>query len=253
MGDMIEIEHLTKKFGEQIAVDDLSFTIPSGSFYGFVGPNGAGKTTSLSMMTGLLQPDAGSVRLDGVDVWQDPYTAKRMMGVLPDGVRTFDLLTGRQLLVYSGGLRSMEKATVLARADELLNAFGLTDAADKQVVDYSAGMTKKINLAAAMIHAPRVLILDEPFEAVDPVSSANILDILSGFRSHGGTVVISSHVMDLVQRVCDHVAIIVEGRVMADGTVDEVRAGESLQDRFVALAGGTRHTEGLEWLQSSSD
>lgn len=247
----VNIVELTKSFENTLAVDNLGLQIPRGSFYGIVGPNGAGKTTTLSMVTGLLRPDHGTVMVAGKDVWADPYAAKQVFGVLPDGVRTFDRLTGAQLLTYTGRLRKLPAEIVAQRTATLLKAFGLEDAADKQVADYSAGMTKKINLAAAMIHAPEVLVLDEPFESVDPVSSSNIIEILKSFTSSGGTVVLSSHVMDLVQRICDDVAMIVHGHVLANGTVDEVRGGKDLQDRFVELAGGIHHAEGLEWLRSS--
>ncbi|HEY0258213.1 MAG TPA: ATP-binding cassette domain-containing protein [Lacisediminihabitans sp.] len=247
----LEIHGLVKRFGEKVAVDDLSLVVPSGSFYGLVGPNGAGKTTTLSMATGLLRPDAGGIRVHGVEVWSNLIEAKRLVGVLSDGVRLFDRLTGTQLVTYSGLLSGMDRETVAGRAADLLTLLDLEDASGTLVVDYSAGMTKKIALACALVHAPRLLVLDEPFESVDPVSAANIRDILEGFVRSGGTVIVSSHVMDLVQRMCDHVAIIAEGRVLAAGTTDEVRAGSTLEDRFVELVGGRRHGEGPEWLRIS--
>ncbi|WP_285247573.1 ABC transporter ATP-binding protein [Pseudarthrobacter sp. efr-133-R2A-89] len=246
----LSIRGLAKRFGGKIAVDGISLEVPAGSFFGIVGPNGAGKTTTLSMATGLLRPDFGTAVVHGVDVWQHPLEAKRLMGILPDGVRLFDRLTGEQLITYAGLLRGMDKAVVAARVADLLAAMDLTQDAGTLVVDYSAGMTKKIALASAMIHAPRVLVLDEPFEAVDPVSAANIRSILDRYVASGGTVIVSSHVMDLVQRMCDHVAVVARGRVLSAGTVDEVRAGASLEDRFVQLVGGHSHTEGLEWLRT---
>jgi ABC-2 type transport system ATP-binding protein len=215
-----------------------------------VGPNGAGKTTTLSMATGLLRPDFGTAFVHGIDVWAHPLEAKKLMGVLPDGVRLFDRLTGEQLITYAGLLRGMDRAVVASRVGDLLEAMDLTQDAGTLVVDYSAGMTKKIALASALIHAPRLLVLDEPFEAVDPVSAANIHSILDGYVASGGTVIMSSHVMDLVQRMCDHVAVVAGGRLLAAGTVDEVRAGASLEDRFVQLVGGRSRTEGLEWLRT---
>jgi ABC-2 type transport system ATP-binding protein len=203
------------------------------------------------MATGLLRPDYGQVWVHGVDVWAEPLTAKRLMGVLPDGVRLFDRLTGEQLVTYAGLLRGMDRETVAARVPDLLRAMDLTNDAGTLVVDYSAGMTKKIALATALIHAPKLLVLDEPFEAVDPVSAANIRDILHDYVDSGGTVIVSSHVMDLVQRMCDHVAVIAGGNVLAAGTVDEVRAGASLEERFVQLVGGRTQAEGLEWLRTS--
>ena len=247
----LELRGLSRSFGEKLAVDNLSLTVPVGSFYGLVGPNGAGKTTSLSMATGLLRPDAGQAIVLGVDMWQKPLEAKRLIGNLSDGVKLFDRLTGEQLVTYNGLLFGMTRETVAERVGDLLRILDLEGAAGIPVVDYSAGMTKKIALACALVHAPRLLVLDEPFESVDPVSAANIRDILTDYVAGGGTVIVSSHVMDLVQRMCDHVAVIQSGRVLASGTVDEVRGTASLEDRFVELVGGRNHTEGPEWLRHS--
>src|SRR6476620_2124461 len=244
---------LTKRFGSTTAVDRLDLDVPRGSFFGLVGPNGAGKTTTLSMATGLLRPDAGSAHVLGTDVWADPVAAKARIGVLPDGLRLFDRLTGLQLVTYAGLLRGMERDLVAQRVGELLAALGLTDAQDKLVIDYSAGMTKKITLACALVHAPRLLVLDEPFEAVDPVSARSILGIREDFAANGGTVVLSCHVLDLVERICSHVVFIAAGQVRAVGTVDEVRGGMTLDDRFLDLVGGTTDVEGLAWLRTSSD
>lgn len=246
----LSIRGLAKRFGGKIAVDGISLDVPAGSFYGIVGPNGAGKTTTLSMATGLLRPDFGTALVHGTDVWTRPLEAKKLMGILTDGVRLFDRLTGEQLVSYAGLLRGMDKDVVSARVAELLAALDLSADAGTLVVDYSAGMTKKIALASALIHAPRLLVLDEPFESVDPVSAANIRDILDRYVASGGTVIVSSHVMDLVQRMCDHVAVVAAGRLLAAGTVEEVRAGASLEDRFVQLVGGRSQTEGLEWLRT---
>ena len=251
-GAAVEIRGLAKLFDDKVAVDRINLTIPSGSFYGLVGRNGAGKTTTISMVTGMLQPTEGTALIRGIDMWSEPLKAKAHLGVLPDGVHLFDKLTGEQLITYSGYLHGIDKETVASRVKDLLVAMDLTDAAGRAVADYSAGMTKKIALAAALVHAPSVLILDEPFEAVDPVSAANIQDILRGFVASGGTVIISSHVMDLVQRLCDHVAVMDSGRILAAGTVDEVRAGVSLEERFVQLVGGRTSSEGLSWLGTSS-
>jgi ABC-2 type transport system ATP-binding protein len=205
------------------------------------------------MVTGLLKPDAGSVALHGVDVWANPVDAKRKLGVLPDRLRLFDRLSGAQMLFYAGVLRGLDKPTVKSRTKDLAAAFGLEDSLDRLVTDYSAGMTKKLALAAAMIHSPRILVLDEPFESVDPVSAANIIEILQRYTAAGGTVVLSSHTMNLIERVCDSVAIVVNGRVLSTGTMAEVRDGKSLEDRFVELAGGRKAAEGLEWLNTFSD
>ncbi|MDR7186478.1 ABC-2 type transport system ATP-binding protein [Microbacterium trichothecenolyticum] len=244
---------VTKRFGSTHAVDGIDLTIPAGTFYGLVGPNGAGKTTTLSMIAGLLEPDRGTIHVGGVDAAAKPLAAKRMMGVLPDRLRTFDRLTGRQLLYYYGVLRKLPPAVVESRTADLARAFDLEDALGRSVSDYSAGMLKKVMLAGALIHSPRLLVLDEPFEAVDPVSSAIILDILSTYVAHGGTVILSSHGMDLVERVCTRVAVIVAGQVLAEGTVDEVRGELTLEQRFVELAGGLSDVEGLEWLHTFSD
>ncbi|MET0590581.1 MAG: ABC transporter ATP-binding protein [Naasia sp.] len=247
----LSLRGVSKRFGDKVAVDGIDLDIPAGSFYGLVGPNGAGKTTTLSMATGLMRPDSGRVQVLGVDVWGDLLGAKRLIGVLGDGVRLFDRLSGLQLVTYAGLLMGMDRPTVEARVEDLLTLLDLGEARDKLVVDYSAGMTKKIALACALIHAPRVLVLDEPFESVDPVSAANIRDILAGYVRGGGTVIVSSHSMDLVQRMCDHVAVIAAGRVLAAGSVDEVRAGASLEDRFVELVGGRHGGDGPEWLRTS--
>ncbi|AMM22180.1 ABC transporter [Frondihabitans sp. PAMC 28766] len=247
----MSIRGLFKRFGDKVAVAGIDLDVPAGSFYGLVGPNGAGKTTTLSMATGLLRPDAGHLEILGVDVWSNPTAAKKLVGVLSDGIALFDRLSGEQLVTYHGLLGGMDRQTVAHRVRDLLQMLDMTDAAGKLVVDYSAGMTKKIALATALVHAPRLLVLDEPFESVDPVSAANIRDILAGYVDGGGTVIVSSHAMDLVQRMCDHVAIIANGRVLAAGTVDEVRQGRDLEDVFVSLVGGRHHSRGPEWLRTS--
>lgn len=252
-GPAIAVRGLGKRFGDVIAVKGIDLDVPRGSFFGLVGPNGAGKTTTLSMVTGLLRPDVGTAYVLGRDVWADPVAAKRLLGILPDGLRLFDRLSGLQLVTYAGLLRGLDRDVAAERASELLTALGLAGAEGKLVVDYSAGMTKKVTLAAALVHAPRVLVLDEPFEAVDPVSAGTIRRILEDFAGAGGTVILSSHVMDLVERICSHVAVISEGLVLATGTLDEVRGGERLEDRFVSLVGGSTEVEGLAWLRTSSD
>ena len=250
---VLSLTGLVKRFGTTVAVDGVDLEVQRGGFYGIVGPNGAGKTTTLSMITGLVRPDEGIVRVNGHDVWKDPADAKRVIGILPDKLRLFDRLTGRQLLHYSGSLRGLNGQTVRERADELAEAFGIQDALNRLVSDYSAGMTKKVALAASMIHSPRLLVLDEPFESVDPVSADTVTDILQKYVASGGTVVLSSHSMEMIERVCDGVAIIVHGRVLTSGTVDHVRNGSTLEDRFIELAGGHKAVEGMEWLLSSLD
>ncbi|MDO5618368.1 ABC transporter ATP-binding protein [Kocuria sp.] len=251
----VRLRGLTKVFAPgtdraKIAVNRLSLDVPRGAFYGLVGRNGAGKTTALSMLTGLLRPTEGQAEVAGIDVWRNPRAAKMAMGVLPDGVNFFERLSGRQLVTYAGLLRGMDRSTVTQRTDDLLRAMDLSNDAGTPVQDYSAGMRKKVMLAAAMVHAPGLLVLDEPFEAVDPVSAANIRELLQGFARAGGTVIVSSHVMDLVQRMCDHVAVVDNGRLLAAGTVDQVRGEKSLEDTFVDLVGGRTHVgEELSWLR----
>jgi len=242
---------LTKNFGQFCAVNKLDLDIPTGSMYGFVGPNGAGKTTALSMVTGMLKPDGGQAWITGIDVWENLAAIKSKIGVLPDRLRLFDRLSGQELLTYTGLLRGMDKATVAQRSTDLLAALGLTDDSRKAVADYSAGMTKKIGLACALIHAPNLLVLDEPFEAIDPVSARAIADILRSFVRDGGTVILSSHVMDTVQRLCDHVAIIAHGSLLIAGKVEEVAAGMDLESRFIELVGGTSEQRELTWLRPS--
>ena len=248
---VLELLGLRQQFGQKLAVDDLSLQVPAGTMLGLLGPNGAGKTTTLSKATGLLRPTSGTARVLGHDVWADPAAAKARMGVLPDGVRMFDRLSGAELLRYTGLLHGLDDALVAQRSGELLAALGLERDARTLVIDYSAGMRKKIALACALIHAPRLLVLDEPLEAVDPVSGDTIRQILRAFVAGGGTVVLSSHVMELVESLCDRVAIIAEGRLLAHGALDEVRAGETLQQRFLHLVGAHElGEETLSWLRS---
>ncbi|MEP7162026.1 MAG: ABC transporter ATP-binding protein [Dermatophilaceae bacterium] len=254
MIEALVLSGLCKRFGAKIAVDRLSLTVPSGVLFGLVGPNGAGKTTTLSMATGLLRPDYGTANVLGHDVWTDPPAAKALIGVMPDGMRLFDRLSGRELLRYVGMLRRIDPGVIAARSRDLLDALALTEDADMVVADYSAGMTKKISLACALLHAPRLLILDEPFESVDPVSGEGIRDILRSYVASGGTVVLSSHVMELVETLCDGIGVIAQGRVLAVGPTGQVCAGVPLQERFLQLVGApSGHTGGgLEWLRSSS-
>jgi ABC-2 type transport system ATP-binding protein len=245
----LALRGLTKQFDRKLAVAGVDLDVPVGSFYGLLGPNGAGKTTSLSMAVGLLRPTQGRAFVLGFDVWADPVEAKRRLGVLPEAVRMFDRLSGAELLAYNGLLRGMAPDVVDQRGKELLDVLGLADAGRTLVVDYSAGMKKKIGLACALLHAPRLLVLDEPFEAVDPVSGALIRDILQRFVSGGGTVIFSSHVLELVERLCTHIAIMNDGRIKAVGTLDEVRGGRDLEDVFVEVVGGRVATgQELSWL-----
>ncbi len=243
---------LWKRFGRTTAAAGVDLYVPAGSFFGLVGPNGAGKTTTLSMLTGLLRPDAGSALVDGVDVWADPLEIKRRIGVLPEGLRLFERLTGSELLTYVGRLRRLPAAEIESRTAELLSVLDLAATGDTLVVDYSTGMRKKIALAAALLHNPRVLFLDEPFEGVDPVSARVIRAVLERYTATGSTVVFSSHVMELVERLCDAVGVISAGRVVASGPLDVVRGDRSLEDVFVELVGaGGPDEKNLSWLGSS--
>src|SRR3954447_5115062 len=245
----MSLRWLVKHFDTKLAVSGASLDVPAGSFYGLLGPNGAGKTTTLSMAVGLLRPDAGQAFLLGYEVWADPAAAKARLGVLPDGARLFDRLPGPELLAYQGLLRGMDPATVDQRARELLDVLELGTGNRTLVVDYSAGMKKKIGLACALLHAPRLRVLDEPFEAVDPVSAALIRDILQRYVSGGGTVVFSSHVMEVVERLCSHLAIMAAGVIRVHGTLDSVRGEHSLEDVFVRVVGGRTATGSeLAWL-----
>jgi ABC-2 type transport system ATP-binding protein len=247
----LRLTGLHKAFRDTVAVNRVGLTVPAGSFFGLVGPNGAGKTTTLSMAVGLLRPDDGRSEVFGVDVWADPVRAKTILGVLPDGLAMPERLTGRELLTFVGQLRGIPEGVLAQRTDELLDVMELGDAERTLVVDYSTGMRKKIGLATALLHKPRLLVLDEPFEAVDPVSAAALKAILARFVDGGGSVVLSSHVMALVEQLCDTVAVMVRGGIAAAGPLDEVRGGTSLEEAFVRLVGPAAvDAERLSWLAS---
>ncbi len=249
----IAVRGLRKSFGAKEAVAGINLDVAHGSLSGLVGPNGAGKTTSLSMMTGLLRPDMGSVAVNGVSVWADPVTAKRIIGVVPAEVRLFDRLSGVELLEYAGRLHGLAASAARERAGQLLDVLDLKNDAKRLVADYSTGMRKKAALGCALIHNPQVLFLDEPLEGVDPVSADVIRRLLKRFTGSGSTVLFSSHVMELVEQVCDHVSIINTGRIVATGSTDEVRNGKTLQQAFIDLVGARGDDgEGLPWLGSSS-
>ena len=251
-GPAIKILGLRKSFGEKEAVAGIDLEIAAGSFAGLVGPNGAGKTTSLSMMTGLLRPDAGQILINGLDVWADPPAAKAIIGVVPAEARLFDRLSGEELLEYAGRLRGLPVGEARARAAQLMDVLDLTADAKRLVADYSTGMRKKAALGCALIHNPSVLFLDEPLEGVDPVSADSIRRMLTNYVGSGSTVLFSSHVMELVEQVCDHVSIISQGRIVATGTTEQVRGGKTLQRAFIDLVGSKASEEGLSWLGSSS-
>ncbi|MER8035703.1 ABC transporter ATP-binding protein [Streptomyces hydrogenans] len=251
----VQVEGVWKRFGQQIAVHGVDLVLPAGKFIGLVGPNGAGKTTTLSMITGLLRPDSGRIRVAGHDVWRDPESVaqvKARIGILPEGLRLFERLSGRELLAYSGRLRGLPGAEVDKRATQLLDVLDLAGSQHKLVVDYSTGMRKKIGLAAALLHNPDVLFLDEPFEGVDPVSAQTIRGVLERYTSSGATVVFSSHVMELVESLCDWVAVMAGGRIRAQGPLAEVKgSAATLQEAFLELVGAHDRAaagDSLDWL-----
>ncbi|WJK67116.1 ABC transporter ATP-binding protein [Streptomyces albidoflavus] len=247
----VRVRGLWKRFGQQTAVAGIDLELPAGKFIGLVGPNGAGKTTTLSMVTGLLRPDEGTVEVVGHDVWRDPAEVKARIGVLPEGLRLFERLSGRELLAYIGRLRGLPGEVTDQRATQLLDVLGLAGSQHKLVVDYSTGMRKKIGLASALLHNPEVLFLDEPFEGVDPVSAQTIREVLEGYTASGATVVFSSHVMELIESLCDWVAVMAAGTIRADGAVAEVRGeAASLQAAFLELVGAQDRSTGgtLDWL-----
>ncbi len=251
-GPAIKVVGLRKSFGKKEAVAGIDLEIAAGSFAGLVGPNGAGKTTSLSMMTGLLRPDAGQILINGLDVWADPPAAKAIIGVVPAEARLFDRLSGAELLEYAGRLRGLPAGQARARAAQLLDVLDLAADAKRLVADYSTGMRKKAALGCALIHNPSVLFLDEPLEGVDPVSADAIRRMLTNYVGSGSTVLFSSHVMELVEQVCDHVSVISQGQIVATGTTEQVRGGKTLQRAFIDLVGSKASEEGLSWLGSSS-
>jgi ABC-2 type transport system ATP-binding protein len=245
----LRILGLCKRFGDTVALDHLSLSVPRGSCFGLVGPNGSGKSTTLRSVVGLVRPDGGLVEVCGIDVANDVVAARSEMGVVLDPLQLFDRLSARELLSTLGEIRGLDPTLVAERSDELFAVLQLAEDADRHIAGYSHGMRKKTALAASLLHRPRLLLLDEPFEGVDPVSARTMRAMLERFRSGGGTVVLSSHVMDLVERLCDHVAVIHRGRVVASGPTDTLRAGRRLEDAFIDVVGaGTVDEEALAWL-----
>ena len=247
---------LLQVFGQKTAVNRLNLSVKRGEFFGFLGPNGAGKSTTIKMFTGLLRPTAGQAYVGGINVWQDQLRARALMGVLPEYLNLYERLSGREFLIFAGHMYGLPKADIQRRCEELLHVLTLNDDADKLVIDYSVGMRKKIGLAAALIHRPQVLFLDEPFEGIDPVSSRVIRDILNDLTRHGTTIFFSSHIMEVVERLCTRVGIINQGVLVAEGTLEELRSrasGDSrdatLEDVFMNVIGVQEEAHNLSWLE----
>lgn len=245
----LRIRDLTKWFGDTLALNQLTLDVPVGSCFGLVGPNGSGKSTTLRSVIGLVRVDGGTIEVCGHDIGSDLQRARTMMGVVLDPLQLFERLTAREFLATMGELRGLDRELAAERGDELLATLQLADDADRQIAGYSHGMRKKTSLAAALLHRPRLLLLDEPFEGVDPVSARTMRSMLDRFRSGGGTVVFSSHVMDLVERLCDQIGVIHEGRVVAAGRTDDLRNGRRLEDVFIDVVGASAvDHHSLAWL-----
>ncbi len=256
----IETESLTRRFGELLAVHDVNLQVEAGQFYGFLGPNGAGKSTTIKMLTGLLEPSAGRIRVVGLDLAANPIEVKRQIGVVPEGMALFDRLTGPEYLTFAGRMYGLDRATAVERARELLEFMSLSDRPKTLIVDYSHGMKKKLAMAAAVIHAPRVLFLDEPFEGVDAIAAVALKSMLNRMIARGATVFLTSHVLEIVERLCSHVGIIHRGELVAQGSIQQLRSGVearhesgrtlSLEEIFLDIVGGERQAPAeLSWLE----
>ena len=253
MDEALTTRGLRRTFGDFVAVDGIDLEVPRGSLYGFLGPNGAGKSTTIKCLTGLLRTTAGSMTILGLDPLRDPVAVKRLVGVVPEDLALFDRLTGAETLTFVGRMHGLPAATIAERASELLAVMDLSSAAADMVADYSHGMRKKLSLAAALLPGPRMLFLDEPFEGVDAVSSRQIKDLLHAFVRRGGTVFLTSHVLEVVEGLADHVGVIHQGRMVAQGPLrsllgDEGSA-ESLEQIFLRLVGAEgAASRDLGWL-----
>jgi ABC-2 type transport system ATP-binding protein len=255
----VEAEGLVKQFGTKAAVttavDNISVRVREGEFFGFLGPNGAGKSTTIRMLCGLLKPTAGRIRVAGLDLATQALEVKRFIGVLPEEASLYERLTGREFLIFAGRMYGLPKPEAERRTDDLLHLMELDEARDKMIVDYSMGMKKKTALASALIHRPRVLFLDEPFNGIDPISVRAIRTVLRQLTDRGTTIFFSSHVMEVVERLCTRVAIINHGRIVAEGTLDELRdqaqsgGNAHLEDVFLKLVEARVDSEEtLSWL-----
>ena len=251
---------LTRRFGDFVAVQNVNLNVAAGQFYGFLGPNGAGKSTTIKMLTGLLAPTSGSIQVLGMDFATNALEVKRQIGVVPEGMALFGRLTASEYLRFVGQMYGLDHATTLQRSEELLEFMNLSQETKKLVTDFSHGMQKKLALAAAVIHGPKVLFLDEPFEGVDAIAAGTLKAMLQGMIAKGATVFLTSHVLEIVERLCTHVAIIQKGALVAQGSLDELRAGvhtvdsthkATLEEIFLNVLGttGTAPPEQeLSWL-----
>jgi len=249
----IKTEGLIRKFDDFAAVDGIDLLVPRGSFYGFLGPNGAGKSTTIKCLTGLLRPTSGRTRILGLDPLEKPVEVKKQVGVVPEDLALIDRLTGEESLRFIGRIYGLDRATTAQRSGELLELMDLTAAAGKMAVDYSHGMKKKLALAVALLPAPRLLFLDEPFEGIDAVASRQIRNLLTRYTQGGGTVFLTSHILEVVEKLSDHIGIIHKGRLVIQGAIQEIRdsgaEGKSLEELFLELIGAEHsETTGLDWL-----
>ena len=253
-GDAIVVRGLTKLFRNTPAVDELSFRVARGRFFGFLGPNGAGKSTTIKMLTGLLRPTSGEIEIEGLRLESSLLEVKRLIGVLPEELFLYERLTGEEYLHFAGRMYGLTREETRRRSDELLEFLSLQDERGKLIVDYSQGMRKKLALAAALIHSPRVLFLDEPLNGIDPVSGRIVTDLLGRLASKGVTLFFTSHVLDVVERLCDEVAIIDRGRLIAQGSLQQIRErrelgqGASLEEVFLKLVSADVARQDLSWI-----
>jgi ABC-2 type transport system ATP-binding protein len=249
----VETHGLTRDFGAFRAVDGIDLAVPAGSFYGFLGPNGAGKSTTIKCLTGLLRPTSGTMRILGIDLLTDPVAIKRRIGVVPEDLALFDRLTAVETLSFVAQVHGIDPATAKSRSADLLDLMDLKSAGTALVTDYSHGMRKKLSLAAALLPAPRLLFLDEPFEGIDAVASRQIKDLLQSFVARGGTIFLTSHILEIVERLCTHIGVIAVGKLVAQGSIDELRAGggsgKTLEELFIDLVGGEQRPQAsFDWI-----
>jgi ABC-2 type transport system ATP-binding protein len=249
----VQTTGLTRDFGNFRAVDGIDLIVPAGSFYGFLGPNGAGKSTTIKCLTGLLRPTAGSIAILGTNPLVDPVSVKRRIGVVPEDLALFDRLTAQETLSFVAQVHGIDTSTASHRSADLLDVMELKAAGTTLVTDFSHGMRKKLSLAAALLPAPKLLFLDEPFEGIDAVASRQIKDLLLSFVARGGTIFLTSHILEIVERLSTHIGVIANGKMVAQGRIEELRAGggggKSLEELFIGLVGGdAKSYAGLDWI-----